>query len=102
MDDIVFIKEEGERQKGEIIIYALSTCAFCKKALKFLRENSITFSYVYIDEFDYDKKTKIKNELKEKYKKDIGFPFLILDGTNIIIGFTEDDYKKTFIDGCDK
>jgi len=99
MDDIVFIKEEGIKKKGEIIVYALSTCAFCKKALKFLRENSISFSYVYVDEFDHDKKNQIKHELKEKYKKDIGFPFLILDDTTVIIGFTEDEYKKKFIDG---
>ncbi len=98
MDDIVFIKEDGEKKKGEIIIFALSTCAFCRKALKFLRENSISFSYVYVDEFEHDKKTKIKNELKEKYKKDIGFPFLILNGTEVIIGFTEDEYKKYFVE----
>lgn len=99
MDDIVFIKEEGTQNKGEIIIFALSTCAFCKKALKFLRENSITFSYVYVDEYDHDKKSEIKNNLKEKYSKDVGFPFLILNGTKIIVGFTEDEYKKNFIEG---
>jgi glutaredoxin len=99
MDDIIFKKEEGDKNKGDIKIFALSTCAFCKKALNFLRENSISFCYVYIDEFDFDKKSKIKSELKDRYKKDIGFPFLILDSTKIIIGFTEDEYKKYFIDG---
>ncbi len=99
MEDIIFIKEEGTKNMGDIKVYALSTCAFCKKALKFLRENSISFSYVYIDEFDFDKKSRIKNGLREKYKKDIGFPFLVLDGEKIIIGFTEADYIKTFIEG---
>ncbi len=99
MDDIAFIKEEGSHNKGEIVVFALSTCAFCKKALKFLRENSITFSYVYVDEYDHDRKSEIKNNLKEKYNKDIGFPFLILNGTKIIVGFTEDEYKKNFLEG---
>jgi len=99
MDDIVFINEDGKLNKGEIKVFALSTCAFCKKALTFLRDNSICFSYVYIDEFDFDKKSRIKSDLKEKYKKDIGFPFLIINGTDVIIGFTEDEYKKNFIDG---
>ena len=99
MDDIVFIKEEGNLHKGEIIVFALSTCAFCKKALKFLRENSISFSYVYVDEFDFEKKSHVKNELKKKYKRDVGFPFLILDDSKIIVGFTEDEYKKHFIEG---
>jgi len=99
MDDIIFTIEEGTNEKGEIVVYALSTCAFCKKALKFLRENSISFRYVFIDEFDHDKKSRIKTELKEKYKKDIGFPYLIINGTKVIVGFTEDEYKKYFIEG---
>ena len=99
MDDISFIKEEGSHNKGEIVVFALSTCAFCKKALKFLRENSITFSYVYVDEYDHDRKSEIKHNLKEKYNKDIGFPFLILNGTKIIVGYTEDEYKKNFLEG---
>lgn len=99
MEDINFIVEKGIHNKGEITIYALSTCAFCRRALKFLKENSISFSYVYIDEFDFEKKSKIKNELREKYKKDIGFPFLVLNGTEVIVGFTEDEYRKNFIEG---
>ncbi len=44
------------------------------------------------------KKSRIKSELKEKYKKDVGFPFLILDGDKVIVGVTEDGYKKYFIE----
>ncbi len=99
MEEISFITENGTNNRGEIIVYALSTCAFCKKALKFLRDNSITFSYVYVDEFDFDKKSRIKKELKEKYNEDVGFPFLILNGTKVIVGFTEDEYIKNFLNG---
>lgn len=99
MDDISFIKEEGENNRGKIIVYALSTCAFCKKALKFLRDNSISFSYVYVDEFDFDTKSQIKKNLKERYKEDVGFPYLILNDSKVIVGFTEDVYKKNFIGG---
>lgn len=99
MEDIIFIKEEGNKNKGDIRVYALSTCAFCKKALKFLRENSISFSYIYVDEFDFDKKSKIKTDLKNRYKKDIGFPFLVQDDTTVIVGFTEDEYIKKIING---
>ncbi len=97
MDDIDFIKENGGIDRGDIKIYALSTCAFCKKALKFLRDNSITFSYVYVDEFEPDKKSRIKSDLKNRYKKDIGFPFLVQDDRTVIVGFTEDEYIKVFI-----
>lgn len=94
MDDIVFIEEKGSGNKGRIVVYALSTCAFCKKALKFLRENSVSFSYVYVDEINPEIKSKIKGDLKTRYKKEIGFPFLILNDSTVIVGFAEDEYKK--------
>lgn len=99
MDDITFIKENGTVNDGEIIIYALSTCAFCKKALNFLRENSIVFSYIYVDEFDFDKKQRIKEGLKQKYNRDVAFPFLVLNRTKVIVGFNEEEYRKNLIKG---
>lgn len=97
MSEIVFISEPGKVNKGDVKVFALSTCAFCRKALNFLRENSITFSYIYIDKYDPDTKRKIKDDLKEKYNKDVGFPFLILNGTDVTVGFREEEYKKLFL-----
>ena len=97
MDDIKFIFEEGNRKPGEVKVYALSTCAFCKKALKFLRENSICFSYVYVDELDPEVKEKLKAWLREKYKEETGFPFLVIDDSTVLIGFNEEKYIKHLV-----
>jgi glutaredoxin-like protein NrdH len=97
MSDINFINETGSVNKGDVRVYALSTCAFCKKALQFLKVNSINFSYIYVDELDPKIKQKIKSELKEKFNRDVGFPFLVLNGTSVTVGFTEDVYKKLFL-----
>jgi len=96
MAEINFICENGNRNCGNIKLYALSTCAFCKKALKYLRDNSISFMYVFVDEMEQNDKQKLKAELKEKYKKDVGFPFMIINEDKVIVGFTEDEYKKLF------
>ncbi|PXF56785.1 MAG: hypothetical protein C4B59_16340, partial [Candidatus Methanogaster sp.] len=39
---------EGE-DKGKIILYALSTCVWCKKTKKLLTELGVDFHYVYAD-----------------------------------------------------
>lgn len=92
MENINFTIETGEKKPGEVKVYALSTCAFCKKALKFLRENSICFSYVFVDELETGVKEKLKKDLHDKYKEDVGFPFLILDDATVIVGFKEEKY----------
>ena len=94
--EVKFTCENGSRNCGDIKLYALSTCAFCKKALKYLRENSISFMYVFVDDMDPDEKDKLKSELKEKYKRDVGFPFMIINDDKIIVGFREEEYKSTF------
>ena len=94
MTDIIFKDEKGTINKGDIKVFALSTCAFCKKALNYLREKSITFSFIYIDELAPEIKQKVKNDLREKYKKEVAFPFLILNDTIVIVGFKENEYKK--------
>ncbi|HQO39707.1 MAG TPA: glutaredoxin family protein, partial [Spirochaetota bacterium] len=64
MENINFTYEEGKSKAGDVTVYALSTCAFCKKALKFLRENSISFRYVYVDELDYESREELKARLR--------------------------------------
>ncbi|HPJ35058.1 MAG TPA: glutaredoxin family protein [Spirochaetota bacterium] len=94
MENIEFINEKGARSIGEVKVYALSTCAFCKKALKFLRENSINFMYIYVDDMEHDDKQALKKKLKERYKKDVGFPFMVINDDRVIVGFLEKEYKK--------
>ena len=36
-----FESVDGKVDAGELTVYALSTCGFCKRALAFLRDNSI-------------------------------------------------------------
>lgn len=48
---INFIKVEG-KYYGDIILFALSTCGWCKKTKKFLEKNNVAFWYVYVDKLD--------------------------------------------------
>ncbi len=96
MEDIKFIIEDGNKDFGEVKVYALSTCAFCKKALKYLRDNKIKFMYIYVDDLAPDNKQELKERLKQTYKKDVGFPFMIINGEQVIVGFKEEEYKTLF------
>ncbi|HME54488.1 MAG TPA: glutaredoxin family protein [Candidatus Lokiarchaeia archaeon] len=94
IETIEFTSEEGENNGHQVMIFALSTCGFCKACLRFLRENSVAFKYVYYDLLDPDTKDGVKKELTEKYKERIMFPFVIIDEENIVVGFKDDELKK--------
>ncbi len=91
-----FVTEDGRPVYGDVTVYALSTCGFCKRALAFLRENGIRFRYVYVDSIEFEVKKKLKQALNDTYGKSVGFPYLVIDGREAHVGFSEKDWKEIF------
>lgn len=91
--EVSFEQVAGSNADHDLTVYALSTCGFCKRALKFLRDNSLEFKYVYVDKLPYDTKQALKAELKDKYNHRVYFPFLVIDDEDILVGFTEKDWR---------
>jgi len=78
---------EGE-DKGKIILYALSTCVWCKKTKKLLTELGVDFHYVYVDLLEEDEKEKVLDEMKT-HNSLCSFPTLVMDDKICIIGYNE-------------
>ncbi|WP_455382019.1 glutaredoxin family protein [Salinispira pacifica] len=91
---VEFVKEEGTRADLKLKLYALSTCAFCKRAIEFLKAQNIEFQYIYLDKIDVDRKREIKAGLKEKYKNLPVFPVLTIKDERAISGFREEEYRQ--------
>ena len=90
----LFETVEGKNDAGDIKVYALSTCGFCKRALKFLRENSIQFRFLYIDDQTFETRQEIKEYIYEKFNERIRYPFLILNDTTYLVGFTKEEWAS--------
>jgi len=82
-----FEKVEG-RKAGDIRLYALSTCIWCKKTRALLEELGVEFEFIYIDLLSSDEKTAAVDEV-EKYNPRVSFPTLVIDD-EVIVGFKED------------
>ncbi|MBN1113992.1 MAG: glutaredoxin [Oligoflexia bacterium] len=92
-----FINEEGTVIKHELTVYMLSTCGFCKKALRFLRENSIKFRYIYFDELERELRDNIIAELTGQFKKRMSFPFVVIDNKRCLTGFDKEEWENEFL-----
>ncbi len=89
---IPFEKVSG-KNKGDIKLFALSTCIWCRKTRRLLEELGVEYSYVYVDLLEPDAKKETLEELI-KWNADCSYPTLLLNNRECIIGFEEDDIRK--------
>lgn len=74
-------------------MYALSTCAWCKLAKKFLNENKVEYEYIDVDLCNAEDKEKIKKEILSKGGS-LSYPTIIIDDKILISGFRKDRLKE--------
>lgn len=98
-DYLDYTKVDGDDQRHDIEIYALSTCGFCKRALTFLKERNMAYRVVHVDQVPLEIKNKAKAELAERFKEHVAFPFAVVDGNTALVGFIEADWRKTLVEG---
>jgi len=93
---IKFDQEKGDNKEKDVVLLALSTCGFCKRAIAFLKKNRIAFRRVYIDKLDPEIKQQLKDDFQKKFHFKMIYPLLILDEKETVTGFTTEKYKNSF------
>jgi glutaredoxin len=76
---------DGDK-KGEILLFALSTCGWCKKTRLLLEELGVDYNYVYVDLTEGDERNEVIENLK-KWNTSLSFPTLVLNNDKCIVGF---------------
>jgi glutaredoxin len=94
IDKLEFSESDGSIQKHDLTLYALSTCAFCKKAMKFLQDHDVKFRYIFLDDINPMVKRTVKSELKTRYASLPVFPVLVIDDEEAVSGFSEEKWKE--------
>ncbi|MHA2247489.1 MAG: glutaredoxin family protein [Candidatus Hodarchaeales archaeon] len=86
---------EGTRKQSEIIfLFVISTCMWCKKGKRWLREHGYSYSYLDIDKIPVKKKNQLKNDIEKIFGVRPRFPFLIVNKTQFDSGFNPDIWKE--------
>jgi glutaredoxin-like protein NrdH len=93
IDKLEFVAEAGSVTEHDLTMYALSTCAFCKRAIDFLKNKDISFRYIYLDKINPMVKGTVKSELKQKYDNLPVFPVLVIDNQRALSGFSEEKWR---------
>lgn len=83
---------DGEN-KGKVMLYALSTCGWCRKTKEFLKENGVEFSYVYVDLLEGNDRDEAIKEVG-KWNPRRSYPTVVINDKISVAGFKEDEIKK--------
>lgn len=81
-----FTEVDG-RDIGDIRIYALSTCGWCRKTKNFLKEHNIRYSYIDVDRLSPEEAEPVRKQ-QMKHNPAGSFPTIVVDGS-CIVGYDE-------------
>ncbi len=93
-DYVDFTEVPGESGGHELKLFALSTCGFCKRAIAFLNDQRVGYSFVYVDKLPIGEKKRVKDEFYKRFMTRMLYPAMVIDGQDTLIGFTEDTWKR--------
>lgn len=86
-------KQVSGKNKGKIMLYALSTCIWCRKTRELLEKLGVEFDYIYVDLLEGAEKEKIRKEV-EKWNPACSFPTVVFNNEKCIVGFKENEIKR--------
>jgi len=87
------VKVAGRNNKRKVLLYAISTCAWCKQAKKFLKDNNVEYEYVDVDLCAEDEKEKVRKDIISK-GGDLSYPTIIIDDKILITGFLKEKIRE--------
>ena len=80
------------KDAGHIMLYALSTCGWCRKTKQLLDELGLEYDYQYVDLASTEERKKLLKEVEE-WNPSRMFPTLVIDNDRCIVGFKEEEIK---------
>ncbi|MGD2064977.1 MAG: glutaredoxin family protein [Dehalococcoidia bacterium] len=81
------------RKSRRIMLYALSTCGWCRKTKKLLDDLGVEYDYEYVDQLQGDEKDEAVRKVRE-WNPSCSFPTLVLDDNKCIVGYREDEIRE--------
>jgi glutaredoxin len=87
---------EGNKN-GQVMLYALSTCVWCKMTKKLLMELGIAFNYTFVDLLQGDERESAIKEVR-RWNPSGSFPTVVING-HAIVGYQEEKIREALKHG---
>ncbi len=81
------MKQIKGKNKGNIVLYALSTCGWCRKTKDLLRELGVEYKFVDVDHLEGKERGEIIEKV-ERWNPQCSFPTIVINN-KCIVGYDE-------------
>jgi len=81
------------RNKGKIVLFALSTCGWCGKTKDLLNKLGVEYSFVFVDLLSLDEREEAFTEM-QRHNPRGSFPTLVIDDRRVIVGYREEEITR--------
>jgi len=82
------VKHVEGKNIGHVMMYALSTCVWCKKTKALLDSLGLEYSYVDVDLLTGEERTRFANEVG-RWNPNRSFPTIVVNDSAVIVGYDE-------------
>jgi glutaredoxin len=82
------VKHVDGINKGKLLLYALSTCIWCKQTKAFLNNLGIGYDFIDVDVLPGKEREKTLTEIK-RFNPQCSFPTLVVNGEKCVVGYNE-------------
>jgi len=94
---IVDMKHVKGKNKGNIVLYALSTCGWCRKTKDLLKDLGVEYKFVDVDLLEGEEREEIMEEVK-RWNPQCSFPTIVINN-KCIVGYDEQKIRGAIARG---
>ena len=87
------VKVEGKHKEHQVLMYAISTCNWCRMTKKFMKELSVEYEYIDVDLCSKEDKEAVKQDIQRR-GGDLRYPTIIIDDKTTITGLRKEKIKE--------
>jgi glutaredoxin-like protein NrdH len=92
------IKHIEGKNKGRVMLFALSTCVWCKRTKRLLDELAIAYDYIDVDLLDGTEREEVNKKVL-RWNPSGSYPTIVLDDSKCIVGFDPEKIKEVLGNG---
>lgn len=86
------------KKHGAVVLYALSTCVWCRKTKRLLNEMGVEYDYIDVDLLDREDQDMISEKVL-RWNPSGSYPTLVIDDRRSIVGYDPEKIREEFDHG---
>jgi glutaredoxin len=86
------LKHIDGADRGRILLYALSTCMWCRKTKQLLGDLGVAYDMIDVDLLEKQEREEVTEDIK-KWNPECTFPTVVINNEKCIIGYNPDELQ---------